>query len=281
MRKLVLLALIILGTNLFAQKNVEQFVPALEDNSFFIEEAYNQEKGVVQHISNMLYEDLTEPTLTFNFTQEWPFMSQKHQFSYSIPIKHVKFSDTRSETGLGDIYLNYRYQLTESDDFIAIAPRFSLILPTGDPEKGFGNDVTGFEVNIPASHRISNHFVAHANLGLTYFPGITSKTYNYSYDEATFFGGASLIYLATYNLNFMLEGIFYQNHNKYTTGLTSDRQKFIINPGVRYAFDFEAANLQIVPGLSVPIQFEKLNGQSAFGDKQVNYFFYLSFEHDF
>jgi len=28
--------------------------PAIEDNSFFIEEAYNQEEGVVQHISTFM-----------------------------------------------------------------------------------------------------------------------------------------------------------------------------------------------------------------------------------
>jgi len=39
--------------SLFFVTNVlAQFTRAIEDNSFFIEEAYNQEAGVVQHIPN-------------------------------------------------------------------------------------------------------------------------------------------------------------------------------------------------------------------------------------
>ena len=43
----------------------------IEDNSFLIEEAYNQEAGVVQHINTMFY-DWKHDTWSYSFTQEWP-----------------------------------------------------------------------------------------------------------------------------------------------------------------------------------------------------------------
>ena len=45
----------------------------ISDNSFLIEEAYNQEPGVVQHISNFSRADLAARLGPIPFTQEWPF----------------------------------------------------------------------------------------------------------------------------------------------------------------------------------------------------------------
>lgn len=58
----------------------------IQDNSFLVEEAYNQEAGVVQHIFNLGYgvDRLHGPDdreWAFSFTQEWPVFSQTHQFS--------------------------------------------------------------------------------------------------------------------------------------------------------------------------------------------------------
>jgi hypothetical protein len=55
----------------------------IQDNSLLIEEAYNQEAGVVQHIATLHRPDGRQ--WHFNFTQEWPLASQQHQFSYSVP----------------------------------------------------------------------------------------------------------------------------------------------------------------------------------------------------
>ena len=60
--------------------------PPIEDNSFLIEEAYNQEPHVVQHIGTWLRALRSAPWI-FTFTQEWPLWSQRHQFSYSIPFQ--------------------------------------------------------------------------------------------------------------------------------------------------------------------------------------------------
>src|SRR4029453_10635269 len=78
----------------------------IQDNSFFVEEAYNQEPGVVQHIINVpAFFTSGDKEVSFIFTQEWPIFSQTHQFSYAIP-----YTFTESENGFRAIFLNYRSQ---------------------------------------------------------------------------------------------------------------------------------------------------------------------------
>jgi len=91
---------------------------AIADNSFLIEEAYNQERGVVQHIS-VWQRDLRSRAWVFTFTQEWPVATQTHQLSYTIPLQRTA---RPSSTGLGDAAVNYRYQLRAAAR-VAIAPR--------------------------------------------------------------------------------------------------------------------------------------------------------------
>ena len=58
--------------------------PGIADNSFLIEEAYNQEFGVVQHISTFS-KAISGDGWDYSFTQEWPFNpAPKSQLSYTI-----------------------------------------------------------------------------------------------------------------------------------------------------------------------------------------------------
>lgn len=88
----------------FAKEGVNK----IEDNSFLIEEAYNQEYGVIQHIQSFQYY-LKSKQWAYTFVQEWPVPGQTHQFSYNIPV--FRLTDDGYRTGLGDVQLNYRYQL--------------------------------------------------------------------------------------------------------------------------------------------------------------------------
>src|SRR4051794_32798859 len=93
-------------------------IESIEDNSFLIEEAYNQEPGVVQHIFTAVYShDPNRHGWTFNFTQEWPVFGQDHQFSYSIPSYHLREDGDRVH-GIGDILINYRYQALEEGELL-------------------------------------------------------------------------------------------------------------------------------------------------------------------
>src|SRR5204863_5538442 len=82
------------ATTLFAQEEPRRPVDGIMDNSFLIEEAYNQEDGVVQHIFTSAYgvDRLSSPkrrALDSSFTQEWPAYGQAHQFSYTVPYSFV------------------------------------------------------------------------------------------------------------------------------------------------------------------------------------------------
>ena len=57
----------------------------IADNSFLVEEAYNQESGVVQHVSTFSRPD-GGGAWDFAFTQEWPFRGMRHQLSYTVPV---------------------------------------------------------------------------------------------------------------------------------------------------------------------------------------------------
>lgn len=242
--------------------------PRIEDNSFLIEEAYNQESRVVQHISAWQWDKETD-NWEYAFTQEWPFTGQTHQLSYTILITHA--GDPQAETGLGDVLLNYRYQLV-NDDAVAFAPRFSLALPTGDETKGFGAGSVGFQTNLPLSVSLSERWVMHWNLGGAFNPdehdsqGNTASTTDISY-------GTSAIFLMSSVFNPMLEIVGSYGEVVEMGNSTSWEESLFINPGARYALNFRSG-LQVVIGASVPIGLGPSEGEWGV-------LAYTSFEHPF
>src|SRR5512143_1899109 len=83
--------------------------PGIQDNSFLVEEAYNQEPGVVQHISTFLRDRQTGDWI-YTFTQEWPVGGLAHQLSLTVPVQRLASSPDGGRRGFGDVALNYRYQ---------------------------------------------------------------------------------------------------------------------------------------------------------------------------
>jgi hypothetical protein len=125
----------------------------IQDNSFLIEEAYNQEPGVIQHINAWRWLD---NEWFYTLTDEWPVVTQLHQLSLTVPYSWID-NDGENERGFGDLQVNYRYQLSfESARRPAIAPRATLILPTGDEKKGLGAGSSGFQTNLPVSKIVSD-----------------------------------------------------------------------------------------------------------------------------
>lgn len=250
---------------LISSNGLAEEVKKIQDNSFLLEEAYNQEPGVIQHIQMFQYMKKSRDW-QYTFTQEWPVPKQTHQLSYTIPISHLHDNDT---TGVGDILLNYRYQAIFQDR-VALAPRFSIILPSGDYKKGLGTDTVGYQVNIPLSVELSDKLVTHWNMGATYTPrakdtdGEKSNVRGFNY-------GVSLIYLVNENFNLMLEAAGTTTETAQMNGLKATESTFFINPGMRFAINFKSG-LQIVPGFSVPVGI----GQS---EGEYGGLLYLSFEH--
>jgi hypothetical protein len=241
-------------------------IPRIEDNSFLIEEAYNQEYGVVQEIST--FQRGREGNWGYTFTQEWPVPGQKNQFSYTVPV----LRDRVTGTGVGDIALNYRYQALGADDEpLWFAPRLSVYVPTGDLRKGRGSGGPAVEVLLPVSYTVSDAFVTHWNLGalLTHADnglGVSRTTRGFK-------AGASAIWLVTPTFNLMLESLALRAESLDETGRRESATSYLISPGMRGAINF-ASGLQIVPGIAFPIGL----GPNS---RQRDLFLYLSFEHAF
>jgi hypothetical protein len=246
----------------------EPLAKGIQDNSFFIEEAYNQEPGVVQHIFNLAI-DFTNGSreIAPSFTEEWPVFSQTHQFSYTIP-----YLFTEEDNGMEDMRLNYRLQAFMEGEYTpAFAPRLSLVLPTGDSQKGFGAGVMGYEFNLPFSKIVSDRWTLHFNAGMSVFPNAHDNRGLTNYNI-----GASAIYAASRDFNLMLEMLAGTNED-----ITEDVFAFegtlersttaIISPGARYAFNLPN-EAQLVIGAALPIG---LTSDSA----DWGMFFYCSFEH--
>jgi hypothetical protein len=256
----------------------EPLAKGIQDNSFFVEEAYNQEPGVVQHIINVpAFFTSGDKEVSFIFTQEWPVFSQTHQFSYTIP-----YTFAESEHGFEDIRLNYRLQaLMEGERTPAFAPRFSLVTPTGDASKGFGHNQLGYEINLPFSKIVSNRVTLNFNAGGWLFPDVNDRDlWNYNL-------GGSVIYAVSRDFNLMLEAVAFWEEDvadfaeilpaSATTNKASatiDRTvTALLSPGARYAFNLPN-DLQIVVGAAAPIG---LTSDSP----DWGLFFYLSIEHPF
>ena len=264
------LALALLTCSIATTGSAQNAVP-IRDNSFLIEEAYNQEWGVVQHVftfQRMRGVRGWEAT----FTQEWPAPAERHQLSYTVPMQRSAAGATM-ETGVGDIALNYRHQLRMPEgSAAAVSPRLSLLLPTGDERQGRGAGGVGVEVNLPLSVELSPWLVSHSNLGGAWTPSAR----NAADDEASagsVFAGQSLIWLAHPKLSLMLEALWTHDQSVVGGDATEWERGFVVAPGARAAIDFPSG-LQIVPGIAFPLGIGPSDGERGI-------YLYLSLEHPF
>jgi hypothetical protein len=245
------------------------YAAAMADNSFFIEEAFNQEPGVVQHIFSFSY--ARGGDFFYNFTQEWPVPGQRHQLSLSLP--YASLSGAPRQHGIGDILLNYRFGGVQREHF-AVAPRVSLVIPSGNNDRGLGSGSAGVQFNLPLSHRFSESWIYHLNAGSTLLPrgrvltaGGPARRHLHSYNL-----GGSMIWLAKPNFNAMLESFANFNHELDPSGARVRSTDVFVSPGLRWAIN--VGDLQIVPGVGVPF---RVNGGAA----PRGVLLYLSFEHPF
>jgi hypothetical protein len=254
----------LLQSSLIFLSAAEPLAKGIQDNSFFVEEAYNQEPGVVQHILNVaVFFTNGGKESTPSFTQEWPVFSQTHQFSYTLPHTFAE-----QESGFEDIRLNYRLQaLMESEWDPAFAPRFSLVIPTGDADKGFGHGRVGYEINLPFSKIVSNRWSVHFNTGGSVFPQVNDR------DLVNYNLGGSAIYAVSRNFNLMLESVAFWEEDVDDQRKVDRTVTALLSPGARYAFNFPN-DAQLVVGLAVPVG---LTSDSP----DYGLFFYCSFEHPF
>jgi hypothetical protein len=239
----------------------------LEDNSFLLEEAFNQEAHVIQHIFTAIFNQQPSRALTINFTQEWPVGSQLHQFSLSVPATLMREGGT---SGLNDVLLNYRFQLVAVENETFIAPRVSVILPTS-VERMNGEKGVGLQLAFPYSHYVSPGWIIHVNGGLSLIPRRSEPALFGSKLISTMLGGSG-IWLASPRFNILCELVFTSETAEDNNGVVEQTQDLTISPGFRFGIDVGA--LQIVPGLAFPIIVGAHETRSGI-------LLYLSFEHPF
>jgi len=270
---LVLTAIILLSLSSLGQQPPQPTAaPGIQDNSFLVEEAYNQNFGVVQHISSFT-RFFDSKDWNYTFTQEWPAPGdERHQLSYTLVALHAG-AFPGSGVGIGDVFLNYRYQLVGSGETrVAFSPRLSLIFPTGDSTVGRGSGSFGLQTNLPLSVVLGRKLVSHWNAGATFFPHAQDA----SGDRAATAGynlGQSFIWLTNARFNVMLETVFARSQTVVSSDHTEWTSSLFLSPGIRWAYNFKNG-LQIVPGIGVPLGV----GPSA-GERAI--LLYLSFEHPF
>lgn len=234
----------------------------LEDNSFLVEEAYNQPARVVQHIFTA---ELHHGSEGFSFTQEWPYRGQKHQLSYTLFLGHDDGFD------LGDIALNYRLQAFGGEGaFLFAAPRLSALVPAGDGSKLGGNGGWGLEAMLPVSWEAGTRLTLHGNLGAAWRP----RAENGVGQRATTFepkAGVSAVVFVTPHLNLLAESVWIREQGVVAADQTASATVHAVTLGARMGFDLPG-DVQVVPGLA---------WMPAVDDVPTRSFVYLSIEHGF
>jgi len=232
----------------------------LMDNSFLVEEAYNQEAGVVQQIGTFLRDRASGAWLA-TFTQEWPVPDATHQLSYTL-----SYGRDGGLRGLGDTLLNYRYQAAAEDGKLAFAPRLSLVLP--GTRDGLGFRGLGVQANLPFSVTLRPWLVAHSNLGFTWVPSGRDAA-GVRTDWRSLSVAQSFVWLVHPRFNVMAE-LLWTSTDAVAGGVTHNEVALTVSPGVRWGIDLPA-DTQVVLGLAAPLGV----GPSR-GDRAV--FAYLSVE---
>jgi DtxR family transcriptional regulator, Mn-dependent transcriptional regulator len=244
------LLLLVLAPTAFAQ----QMPFGILDNSFLVEEAFNQEPGIFQNIFGIHVVGAGEWEAAF--TQEWPLRSQTHQMSFTFSSLAVG-----GQAGVGDLMINYRWQAsTEEDSRLAFSPRLSLILPTGNASKGLGNGGPGWQVNLPFSKQFGNAYL-HWNAGFTHTPAaeLTDGEHNLFIPHVAMSG----IWQLRPMLNLMLESLV-QWDEGIEAGIDQRKTIFTVSPGVRAGLNVDDA--QFVFGVGIPATFsDEVSDVGVFG----------------
>lgn len=264
LKRLAILALIGAMPSVAAAQQADSSRPwEITDNSFLVEEAFNQEPRVFQNI--FTWTRSTEGGWIAGFTQEWPAPSMRHQLSYSLA-----FSDSSGRDAFGATLINYRYQLwEEAPGKPAFSPRVSLILPTGPPDTV--DDRPGLQFNLPFSKQRGDLYF-HWNAGLTWITGVPESGPEDSdiekVDLTTPTLAGSIIWRTRPMFNLMLESVVLFQEQVEGSG-TERITNVILNPGFRRGWNI--GEKQIVLGFSVPLTF-------ADGDNSTAFLIYASYE---
>jgi len=265
--KAVALVLLLSGVG-FAQTPAPAAEPfKIADNSFLVEEAFNQPAGVFQNIFGVAR---LQGEWGAAFTQEWPVHSQTHQFSYTLA-----YLDAGGHRGVGDVLINYRYQAAvEGPGHPAFSPRISLVVPTGDSSRGLGSGSAGLQFNLPFSKQTGDWYW-HWNAGGTWLPQ-AEAIFEQPTGETTVrregvfspFLAGSAIYRLLPMLHVMVESVAIFDQTVLEQG-TGRETSFTLSPGFRGGWN--VGDKQVIVGVAVPVTWTE-------DTQNTGAFFYFSYE---
>jgi DtxR family transcriptional regulator, Mn-dependent transcriptional regulator len=219
------------------------------DNSFLVEEAFNQDAGVVQSIFGVVHTWSGDWAATF--TQEWPVPGRRHQLSYALTLAHPN-----EPARFSDVAINYRLQVVAGEKGgVAFAPRASLLLHT---DRRVGGDVgrIGMQFNLPFSRQYGDVFL-HANAGLTIYPKVRLEVpsllpvVSHTHALASPFVAGSVIWRTKPMLHLMLESAAAFTDTVIAPDATSHDRSIVVSPGFRTGWN--RGDQQIVVGLAAPV----------------------------
>jgi hypothetical protein len=227
-------ALLLLAS--FADPAAAQTQPSrfgIADNSFLVEEAFNQEPRIFQNI--FAVRRTRGGIWDGTFTQEWPLASQTHQLSFAVP-----FLVGGGASAFGEIALNYRWQASlDEGRWPAISPRITLLLPTSEERRPLGFSGTGLQVNLPVSKELG-WVIVHGNLGATWFNETTVP-----------FAAGSLIWGLRPMFHPMLEVTTEWTHVDAKSSSSGRDTTVTVLPGFRTGWNF--GDQQVVLGFGIPM----------------------------
>ena len=232
----------------YAQEPAPSAQPAkfeITDNSFFVEEAFNQDRGIFQNIFSWARDD--SGNWNASFTQEWPAPGVTHQLSYTVP-----FAGGGSPAHVGGVLLNYRMQMiAEGRKRPAFSPRFSVILPTG--RNIDDSDRPGVQFNLPFSKQFGDFYV-HFNAGATWLHGVAAGETSKTNLMSPVYAGSVIWHTRPY-LNLMLESMLMLQDTVLDEETTTAQPIGMIAPGVRGGWTL--GDRQLILGAAVPITLQE------------------------
>ena len=240
---------------------------AVVDNSFLLEEAYQQPSGTYQFIQTYQTAFKKGSGYDYGFALEAPITDLVHQFSFSGTRSR---SEDVSHGSMSDITINYRYQPYNRDGKL-VTERFGLILPTGRVDQGSGRGVLGFEFMQAATIIFSERWANHWNLGVSLFPRAKFSDTQKRTTLTEVKAGTSWVYFLQDDINLMME-LFLETEQTLNEDNEQETEMSVtLSPGIRFGKSYDWKEMEVVPGFGFPVQFAESN-------TDVGMILYLSFE---
>jgi hypothetical protein len=210
------------------------------DNSFLVEETFNQDPGIIQTQFTWLRADGGD--WEGAVSQDWPLLVHRHQFSYTLP-----WDGGSLPAHIGQAVVSYRYQIADvSDARPGLAARLSVILPTG---REGDDDRPGLQAAIPMT-AVWRRLHVHANAGLTWTHQVRSES-GATASLTSPYLAASVVWPTASMLQLMLEDVVEFEALLDANARRLRRTTMTVSPGLRGGWN--VGRNQVVLGAAVPI----------------------------